>query len=85
MLGALFGTPALTAVTEALRSARADGKLAVIGHAWLAAALGESGDGIAVGLSPRAAKMLAGTRADLSSIEDGGLAGIVGMDLGVLD
>ena len=39
MLGGLFVAPAVTAVFEALASARADGKLAVIGHARLASAL----------------------------------------------
>ena len=40
MLDGLFVTPAVTAIGEALQSARAEGKLAVVGNAKLAKALG---------------------------------------------
>jgi len=84
MLDALFVTPAVTAVTEALRSARAeDGRLAVVGNAKLASALAK--DVIAVGLSARAAKKHPSALADLSSIDDGSLAGVVGVDVATHD
>jgi hypothetical protein len=84
MLDGLFVTPAVTAVTEALRSAHAeDGKLAVVGNAKLAAALKR--DVVAVGLSPRAAKKHPSALADLSSIEDRALTGVVGVDLATRD
>ncbi|MBA3451878.1 MAG: class I SAM-dependent methyltransferase [Deltaproteobacteria bacterium] len=83
MLDGLFVTPAVTAITEALASARADGKIVVIGNAKLAAALGESAqrEVIAVGMSPRAAKKLANTLADTSSLEAGSLDAVIGIDV----
>ena len=58
MLDGLFVTPAVTAIGEALQSARAsDGRLAVIGNAKLAAALAAGKrDVVPVALSARAAK-----------------------------
>ena len=81
MLEGLFVTPALTAITEALSSARADGKVAVIGNAKLAAALGAQREVIAVGMSPRAAKKLTSTLEDTSSLEAGSLAAVIGVDV----
>jgi hypothetical protein len=81
MLDGLFVAPAVTAVTEALRSARADeGTLAVVGNAKLAGALGKPREVIAVGLSPRAAKKHPNALADLSTVEPGSLAGVIGID-----
>ncbi|HEY1551067.1 MAG TPA: hypothetical protein VGG28_24730 [Kofleriaceae bacterium] len=87
MLEGLFVTPALTAVTEALRSASADaGKLAVVGHAKLATALaGAEREVVAVGLSARAAKKYPNALADLSSVDAGSLAGVVGVDIATSD
>jgi hypothetical protein len=86
MLDGLFVTPALSAITEALSSARIDdGPLAVIGNAKLAAALAKRGDVLAVGLSPRAAKKMPGALADLSTIADGSLAGVIGVDVATDD
>ena len=42
VLDGLFVTPAVTAIAEALSSAHADGKLAVIGNAKLATALADT-------------------------------------------
>lgn len=81
MLDALFVTPSLTAVSEAL-GAEEEGRLAVIGHAKLAAGLAAMGrEVLPVGLSARAAKRLTGALPDLSGIEDGALAGLVGVDI----
>lgn len=85
MLDGLFVTPAVTAIVEALASARATGKLAVIGNAKLAAALADGREVVAVGLSPRAARKQPGALADLGGIEDGSLAGVVGVDITVDD
>lgn len=89
MLDGLFVTPAVTAVTEALRSARVDdGKLAVVGDAKLATALAKppkSSVVVAVGLSQRAAKKHPSALADLSSIDDGSLAGVIGVDVAMRD
>src|ERR1700733_4739638 len=87
MLEALFVTPALTAVTEALRSASADaGKLAVVGPATRAPGLAAAErDGVAVGLSPRAAKKHPNALADLSSVDTRSLAGVVGVDIATSD
>ena len=81
----LFVAPAVSAIRDALASARADGKLAVIGNAKLAAALKERHDVMPVGLTPRAAKKLTNALADLSSIEERSLAGVVGIDVAVDD
>lgn len=86
MLGALFVTPAVTAVLEALASARADGTLAVIGNAKLAAALAEAQRTVLpIGLSERAAKKLTNALADLSAIEARSLAAVVGVDIALDD
>jgi len=86
VLDGLFVTPALTAIAEALAAAHADGKLAVIGHAKLAAALASADRAIVpVGMSARAARRLAGALPDLSSVGDRELAGVIGVDLALDD
>jgi hypothetical protein len=86
VLDGLFVTPAVTAIGEALQSARAEGKLAVIGNAKLATALGAAKrDVLPIGLSARAAKKLTNALADLSSIETGSLAGVIGVDVATDD
>lgn len=79
MLDGLFVTPAATAVVEALASARADGAIAVVGHAKLALALRDGRSVLAVALPKRAAKKTAGALADLSTVEPGSLAAVVGV------
>lgn len=81
MLDGLFVTPAVTAVIEALASARAEGAIAVVGNAKLAAALAAAREVIPVGLSARAAKKLRGAVPDLAAIEPASLAAVVGADL----
>ncbi len=81
MLDGLFVTPAVTAITEALASANADGKLAVVGHAKLATALGASREVIPVALSARAAKKLPTAIADLASVAPASLAAVIGTGL----
>lgn len=81
MLGALFVTPAATAITEALGSARAEGPLAVIGNARLAKVLGSARDVIPVGVSPRAARKLPRAIADLAGVAPASLAAVIGVDL----
>jgi hypothetical protein len=81
VLDGLFVTPAATAVAEALASAGvpAEGApIAVIGHARLAAALAAGRDVIPVWISARAAKKLPRTLPDVSSLEAGSLAAVVG-------
>lgn len=86
MLDGLFVTPAVTAIGEALASARAEGRLAVIGNAKLATALTEAKlDVVPIGLSARAAKKLTNALADLSSIGDRSLASVIGVDIAVDD
>src|ERR1700761_7704695 len=87
MLEGLFVTPALTAVTEALRSASADaGKLAVVGHAKLATALaGSDRDVVPVGLSARAAKKHPNAIDNLSNIDERSLAAVIGVDIATSD
>jgi hypothetical protein len=86
VLEGLFVTPAVTAIVEALASARADGTLAVVGHAKLAAALVEDKrDVLPIAMSERAAKKLTNALADLSSIQDRSLAAVVGVDVAVDD
>lgn len=85
VLEGLFVTPAVTAIAEALTSAHVDGKLAVVGNAKLASALAAKHDILPIGLSPRAAKRLTNALADLSSIEDRSLAGVIGVDVAVDD
>jgi hypothetical protein len=81
VLDGLFVTPAVTAITEALVSAHAEGAIAVIGNAKLAVALGAAREVIPVGLSARAAKKLRGAARDLAAIEPASLAAVVGTDL----
>jgi hypothetical protein len=81
MLDGLFVTPAVTAITDALASAKAEGPIAVVGHAKLARALAASREVISVGLSPRAAKKLAHTLPDTSTIEPASLAAVIGVDV----
>ena len=82
-------TPAVTAILEALASANAGGKLAVVGNAKLATALGAAPrpglEVVPVGLSARAAKKLTNALADLSGLEDRSLAGVVGVDVAADD
>jgi hypothetical protein len=81
MLDALFVTPAATAISEALGSAKAHGVLAVVGNARFARILGAGREVIPVGLSARAAKKLPTAVADLSGVEPASLAAVVGVDL----
>jgi hypothetical protein len=86
VLSALFVTPAVTAIGEALTSARAEGKLAVIGNAKLATALTEAKhEVLPIGISARASKKLTNALADLSSIEDKSLAAVIGVDVATDD
>ena len=80
MLDSLFVTPAVTAIDAALASARADGKVAVIGHAKIASALADKREVVAVGVPARAAKKLTGTLPDLSSVDDRSLAAVIAVD-----
>jgi hypothetical protein len=89
VLDGLFVTPAVTAITEALGSAAvpADGRIAVIGDARIAAALAASlGAGrevIPVGLPPRAAKKLPRHLPDAAALEPGSLAALVGAGVAI--
>jgi len=85
MLDGLFVTPAVLAITEALASAKAEGKLAVVGHAKLARALAAKAEVIPIGLSARAAKKLPGTLPDLSTLELGSLAAVIGIEIATID
>jgi uncharacterized protein YjeT (DUF2065 family) len=77
VLDGLFVTPAVTAIDEALASAHADGKVAVVGHAKIAAALAGKREVLVVGLAPRAAKKVPSALPDLSSVEDRSLAAVI--------
>lgn len=84
MLGDLFVTSAVSAVSEALASANAKGTLAVIGNAKLATAIAatrKGSDVLPIGLSARAAKRLTNAVADLSSLDERSLGGVIGMDV----
>ena len=81
MLDSLFVAPAITAIDEALQSARAAGTLAVVGNAKLATAFAKRTTIVPVGLSARAAKKLPNALGDLRSIEAGTLAGVIGVDV----
>ena len=81
MLDGLFVTPAVTAISEALGSANAEGPIAVVGNAKLAAAFAAKREVIAVGLSARAAKKLTNTRDDIATVDAGSLAAVIGVDL----
>ena len=85
MLDALFVTPAATAITEALASAKADGRVAVIGNARIAKVLGTTRDVIPVALSARAAKKLPKAIADLTGVAAASLAAVIGVDLATDD
>jgi hypothetical protein len=85
VLDGLFVTPAVTAIAEALASARADGKVAVIGSVKLARALAHNRDVVPVGLPARAAKKAPNHLADLSSVEPAALAAVVGVDIATTD
>jgi len=86
VLEGLFVTPAVTAIGEALASMRADGPLAVVGNAKLAAALREAKrEVLPIAMSERAAKRLTNALADLSSIEDRSLAAVIGIDIATDD
>lgn len=80
MLESLFVTPAVTAIEEALASARASGPIAVVGNARLAKALGEKLEVIAVGLAPRAAKKHGGKMAQLGELPPRSIGAVVGTD-----
>ena len=81
MLEGLFVTPAVTEIVEALAAAKAEGKLAVVGHIRLAVALGAGRDVIPVALPPRMASGLPDALPDLSTIEPGSLAAVVGTNI----
>lgn len=85
MLSGLFVAPAVAEITSALASAKADGALAVIGNARLAAALGASREVIPVAMSARAAKKLPSAIADLTGIDAGALAAVIGVELAIDD
>jgi hypothetical protein len=82
VLDGLFVTPAVTAIGEALATAQADGRLAVVGNAKLATALTQAKrDVVPIGMTQRAAKKLTNALADMSSIEDRSLAAVIGVDI----
>ena len=81
MLDGLFVTPAVTAITEALASAKAEGVLAVVGNARLATALSASREVLPVALSARAARKLPRAIADLAAVEPASLAAVIAMGL----
>jgi hypothetical protein len=81
VLAGLFVTPAVTAIKEALASAKIEGALAVVGNAKLATAIGEAHEVIPVALSARAAKKLPKAIADLSGVAAGSLAALVGVEI----
>jgi hypothetical protein len=82
----LFVTPTVTAIGEALASARIEGRLAVIGNAKLATALaGARHDVVPIGLSERAARRVTNALADLSSLGERSLGAVVGADLAIDD
>jgi hypothetical protein len=85
VLAGLFVTPAVTAIKDALTSAKIEGALAVVGNAKLATAIGAVHDVIPVGLSARAAKKLPRAIADLSSVEPGSLAALIGVEIAADD
>ncbi len=80
MLDGLFVTPVVTAIAEALASARAEGPIAVVGNAKLARSLARTRDVIAVGVSARAAKTLPKVVADATALPARSLAAVVGVD-----
>jgi hypothetical protein len=80
VLDGLFVTPAVTAIVEALGTANAEGPIAVVGNAKLAQALAATRTVIPVGLSPRAAKKIAGAIENTDSLDPGALAAVIGVD-----
>jgi hypothetical protein len=86
MLDNLFVAGAVAAVGEALASAHADeGTVAVIGNARLAGALAKNRTTLAVGLSARAAKKIAGAVDDLAGVEPRSLAAVIAVDVATDD
>lgn len=86
MLEGLFVTPSVTAIAEALSSAGATGKVAVVGNAKLATALaGPEREVVPVGLSTRAAKKLGNALPDMSALGDTAVAAVVGVDVAADD
>jgi hypothetical protein len=85
VLDGLFVTPAVTAISEALGTANAEGPIAVVGNAKLAAALAGNREVIPVGLTARAAKKVANARANLDDIEPASLAAVIAVDVADLD
>jgi hypothetical protein len=82
VLDGLFVAPAVTAIAEALASAKAtEGALVVVGNAKLATALKETREVIAVAMSPRAQKKLGTTLADTGTIATGSAAAVIGVDV----
>ena len=82
MLDGLFLAPAVTAIGEALASAHADGAVGVVGHAALVRAIVSSRTGrevVAIDLSARAAKKLAGRK--LADVEPRSLAAVIAVDV----
>jgi hypothetical protein len=84
VLDGLFVTPAVTAITEALASARAEGTLAVVGNARLATALAAGHEVIPVALSARAARKLPRAIADLATVEPASLAAVIATGAAVI-
>lgn len=85
MLDGLFVTPQVTAISEALSSAAADGKVVVVGNPKLATALGDKREVIPVGMSARAAKQFAAPLPDTRSLDPGSVAAVIGVDVVVDD
>jgi hypothetical protein len=85
VLDGLFVTPAVTAIIEALASAKAEGRLAVVGNAKLATALAGTREVIPVALPLRAAKKLPAAIADLEAVEPASLAAVIGADLAIAE
>jgi hypothetical protein len=81
VLVGLFVTPAVTAIKDALTAAKIEGALVVVGNAKLATAIGAVREVIPVGLSARAARKLPRAIADLSSVETGSLAALIGVEI----
>ncbi|MCX5742199.1 MAG: hypothetical protein NT062_06860 [Proteobacteria bacterium] len=80
MLEGLFVTPAVTAIEEALASAKVTGPIAVIGNGRLARALAGTHAVVAIGLLPRAAKKHAGPTGVLAELAPGSLGAVIGVD-----
>ena len=82
MLDGLFVAPAVTAISEALASAKAtEGALIVVGNAKLAAALKETRDVITVGMTARAQKKLGASLENTVSLADRSAAAVIGIDV----